>query len=305
MPVFFIVSGMLSSNKFVDSTKSLLNLICKKSIAYLLPFFSRIFVHNVIFNTRHGMSPISELKSVLFSIDSGLWFIWVLYILTVINLLSSFIANKISFRKNLILSIILNIILLMPWFLLLKTGSSFLGPKYILYYSLFYFVGKYGQIVVRNYSKMIKILVFDILFVPSFLIGIYLACNYDLYTPYDSVLSISFRVVSGFALSYVLIYSCKNLSIYLSKIKMNVIGQYTLEIYYVHGLAYGLFASAVNKPYLYSIDGAITFCSEIIITLLFTVVVISIIKSNRVTNLIFFGKLDRISTDQKGIIQKQ
>lgn len=289
MPVFFLISGILSTNK-IETFEQLSKKVCKRAQVYLIPFVSRIFVFNTIFSIKPG-TFFEKISGIVFSIDSGLWFLWVLFILCINCDIAVFITKSIRNKKNkFVLQSGIYFALLFPWAIgLFVFKTNYLGAKLIIYYSLFYFLGR----VLNDLSnirwlkdKRIKELGLAI----SFCIGLYITSHHRLLIDIDSIEIIILRVLSGISLSFVFLHFINRYTDQLSKIGLNTLGKYTLEIYYVHGLAVSLLAGE-RLPKCYSLEGTMTVLASIILTIVITYVVIVCIKSNRVLNFIFFGKI--------------
>ena len=295
MPIFFIVSGYLSVKDNNLNFHGLCHRVLNKTIAYLVPFFSRIIIYNVITRRRAGLSPIEEIIKVYEHVDSGLWFIYVLFFISISCELSSFISSRLCKNNGfkIYLELIFYGILISPWAIMyLFFHTEVLGCKLIIYYSFFYYVGRLYRELLRN-SFLDKQLVKDILFPICFIVGMWIACNNTLIQENDSMKNAFLRIISGLTLSYVLIYLVCRYQDSLIKLHLGFLGKYTLEIYYTHGIAFGLFSSS-SKPILYSPNGLITVVGEFFVTGLFTLLFILAVKSNKYTDLIFYGKKEKI-----------
>jgi len=182
-------------------------------------------------------------------------------------------------------------VLLLPWCVIaLVKGTGFMGAKFVLYYSVFYFWG----FCLKKYIDPVleKTKVQDYIVAICALIGVWIACNCDILAVEDTLTSVAQRMMTGLFLSYALIKLVLKNEWLFEIIKFNWIGRYTLEIYYVHGIAFALM-SECTKYKLYSVEGLTQFVFECAITAAYTVIIIAFIKSNYVTDFIFFGKIRR------------
>lgn len=288
MPVFFLISGILSSSK-IETSEQLRKKVCKRACVYLIPFISRIVIFNPIF-WKTQSTIWEEICRILISVDSGLWFLWVLFFLCVNCDVAVFFTKSIKNRNNrIILESGIYFALLIPWIVeLFVFKVNYLGAKLIIYYSVFYFLGRVSKHLSNTRlikGKRIREVAVAILAC----IGMYIVSHYRLFIDVDSIEIIILRVLSGVCLSYVFLNFTNIYANQLSKLGFSTLGRYTLEIYYVHGLAYSLLTSE-DLPKVYSIQGISTIFASIVITAVITYVVIIFIKSNKMMDFIFFGK---------------
>ena len=199
MPVFFVVSGFFSKKGF-DTLSQLQHDCGKKAICYLVPFFSRILLFNFIFD-KGGEPVLKHLITVLKTVDSGLWFLWVLFILSINNDIASFlIKNKSKPFYSLLRESLVFFLLLIPWGLeLFVFKVNYLGPKLIIYYSIFYYIGKLLKpLIETNKFRWFTELLYPI----SLILGLVFACKYPIASLDDSFTSILIRLISGIFLSF-------------------------------------------------------------------------------------------------------
>ena len=291
MPLFIIVSGFFSINKEIDDLKVWWNKIIARFIAYMIPFFSRAILFEKIFHTN-DISITSRFHKIFFeSLDSGLWYLYVAFILYFTLSLTNLIVHRFGFKTkgiNFFVEGGVYVGLLIPWCIIAVVyGTGFMGSKFVLYYSVFYFFGyclkKYIDPVLEG--KRVE----DYLVALSMLVGVWIACNCNILAVEDTLLSISERMAAGLLLSYSLIKLVLKKDKVFETIKLDRLGKYTLEIYYVHGIAFSLMAkSEIFK--LYSVDGLLQFILECLITAVYTTLIVATIKSNKITDFLFFGK---------------
>ena len=107
-----------------------------------------------------------------------------------------------------------------------------------------------------------------------------------------NVFYIILRFITGIT-GNLLIYYVINKTEYLRNLRsLSYVGMYTLEIYVTHMYVNSLFMDQMEKT-LFSINGFIIFIFSLIITVIFSLIMIIILKSNDITNIIFFGKLKK------------
>lgn len=157
-----------------------------------------------------------------------------------------------------------------------------------MYYSVFYGCGglfhKTQDKLMRfvtNYSKTIGFLALvcfsSIIF------------NYDLYHCDDNLIPITLRWIAGFSGNVVLLWITNQYIEFFEKVRLNKIGLYTLEMYTTHMYVNGLM-SAGNTSGFFTVPGFANFAISLILTTIFTTILIMVIKSVPVANFILYGK---------------
>ncbi|MCR5654789.1 MAG: acyltransferase family protein [Lachnospiraceae bacterium] len=148
MPLFMAVSGYTAgrfSKPFTGSVKergkAFLKVFGRRSLSYLLPFFSWMLV-------THITNPIEELKLQLFATDRGLWFLMTLWIITVLALLGEVLSPKENLRW---LAVSAVMALGGVAFLLQQhSGNTFLSPALTVKYLPSYYVFYMGGLLLRQ-----------------------------------------------------------------------------------------------------------------------------------------------------------
>ena len=97
------------------------------------------------------------------------------------------------------------------------------------------------------------------------------------------------RFIAGTTGNYVIYYVIKKVVPQLQKIKMEWIGMYTLEIYVTHMYTNHLFPKVANETF-FTVPGFMTFIIPLFCTIVFTGIVIVVLKSIPATNYLFYGK---------------
>ncbi len=78
MPMFFLISGYLAgTGKKITNLEQYRKKIGRRAVAYLLPFFSWLVVQHMTYVPQ-------ALRTVLFQLDYGLWFLMALFLFTVL-----------------------------------------------------------------------------------------------------------------------------------------------------------------------------------------------------------------------------
>lgn len=151
MPLFMVISGYFAGGG------GILKSIKNKAISYLVPFVS----WNVI-TLLLKVEPtkiIDWICDLPFHLDSSLWYMYVLFVLSLIHTLSLNISQKIvkcdnSIKQYITYTILYGLFLVPQLIFLIAFGAAFLGCKYVLYYSLFYWVGYMWHGTKRYYDNL-------------------------------------------------------------------------------------------------------------------------------------------------------
>ena len=286
MPLFILVSGYFVGKSLLTQNKELLGVIKKKTIAYLIPFLSYYFIFKMLF------SPISEWNgmviALIHNITHGLWFLFVVWILSIVLN----IAICISSRHRLS-NVVKVAIFTMAFFGIvgcfgligLKFGFDFLGAKYIVFYSVLYYLG-----YLFHYLISVKRLLANDGFVAVCTVIFFIGANYFkiLLLP-DSLVYMGIRIVLALAGAGVLY----RIAVYLSEkgktLKLDVIGMFTLEIYYVHSFLLRVidFEAEAKLMSYDAILKALVLAAFLMITI---PIIITVIRNNKVLSVVVFGK---------------
>ncbi|MCI6880533.1 MAG: acyltransferase family protein, partial [Clostridiaceae bacterium] len=147
MPLFFLVSGYLvGKGTKIQSVEQFCARMKKRAAAYLLPFFSWLVLQHLTYVPR-------ALKTVLFQLDYGLWFLMTLFLFTLLAYAAQLLQNLWGRGKEMVFWGI--------WFLgcgvilaAYLAGVMFLSPSilviYLPYYTVAYFVGMHEESVEKH-----------------------------------------------------------------------------------------------------------------------------------------------------------
>lgn len=289
MPGFMLVAGYFSARK-IDNLKEAGKSILLAAQRYALPFFAWFMIINILLLGNEERNLIKGFRILVTRVDVGLWFLWVVFILSIVaafcNLTSS---TERACNKNIVLTILMVCGFLCVFITIAYTvGINFLGVKYIMYYGVFYGFGwlvrKTQEWWRQRYYKIANFVVF--LSIVTFLAIIY---NYDLYHCEDDLISIVIRCIAGFTGNVVLLWFSKQYEDMLKKIKLDRLGMYTLEIYTTHMYVnHLLVVEKVNS--FFTPAGFSDFMVSLILTVVFTGIIILVFKSIPATNFMFYGK---------------
>ncbi len=286
MPGFMFVSGYFSA-RVIQNTKDAIKRFLISAQYYLLPFLSWFVFIDVLLRGKYDRNPLFGLQKIFTQIDVGLWFIWVVFVLSIIATLMNL---ALSSRHGIIKAcFILFACFGVLCFLARLFGVSFLGIKFILYYSVFYLFGYFLKNTEVKWKKIIpsvkNVMTFLCLFV--FLAIIF---NFDLYHNDDDIVGIIIRIIAGFTGNVVLLAVCVKHEHLLTKIRIDKLGLYSLEIYVTHVYVNNLIGKSNN---FFSVAGLLNFVCSFLLTLLFTTIIIATFKSIPWANYLFYGKKNR------------
>ena len=284
MPGFMLVSGYFAGRR-IENWREAGKRILQSSEHYALPFFSWFILIDVLLLGNNGRNPITGLALLADHVDGGLWFLWVVFVLSIIATLADLTLSCKSgriYKTVLVLLVYFGVLLLVGK----MAGISFLGIKYILYYAIFYGLGwlvKWTEGWWRKWWGKAS----NTLYFISFLIFLAIVFNFDLYHADDEIVSIIVRAVVGFVGNLVIIAICNKYKSALSIISLDCIGMYTLEIYVTHMYVNNLMQMSNS---FFTVMGFGNFVCSLTLTVLFTTIIIATIKSIPAANLIFYGK---------------
>lgn len=294
IPIFMIVSGYLSKYEDVDFFKTLR----KNARAYLIPFIS-CFIVGVLFFHRSSGNLFEGAQHLIYHLEDSLWYVFVLFVLSVVHVISCEFSNKLtkananSIKYSAIYTFAF-ICLLLPWVCFAVIfGTTFLGAKYVLYYSIFYLVGqlwrRFGNRIYAFVSIKYPFLIQAVLAL-SILMFTYIVTNFGLKLIDDNILGITIRLAAGLCGCVVLIVFVMNDLREDQKLRkyFSYLGVHSLEIYYVHYLLYWFITS--TSANVFSVEGIAVICVNYVALLLISVVAFKVVQLSPMCNLIIFGK---------------
>lgn len=298
MPGFMLVSGYFA-NRRVVTLKESGGRICKNAEHYALPFLTWYVGITTLLLGYNDRNVIAGLRGLFMRVDRGLWFLWVVFILSIVatfcNLAMSKGRNEIQKVSLLILNCVASIVFL--GVLARLFSVNFMGIKYVLYYAIFYGFGwlikEMGDWGKKYWERYKEYILFVCLLI--FLIIVY---NYDLYHCGDDLISIVLRCIAGFTGNAVIIYTLGKYENMISKTKLNTIGEYTLEIYVTHMYVNGLFMKSSQNSF-FTATGFANFIVSLIVTIIFTIIIIAVFKSIPAANYLMYGKRPPGSSNTK------
>lgn len=223
MPLFFLISGYLTgAGSKIQTFEQYVQKIGKRAAAYLLPFFSWLAVQHITFVPR-------ALKTVLFQLDYGLWFLVTLFLFSVLAYTGQLLQAKIKKEWGFWLVWFAGCLVILAAYLL---GVTFLSPSilviYLPYYTAACFCGLHPDIPGRIPAGAQRALVYagGVLFLG-------MAAMLDLVTVTGMVM-LGVQTLASFLGCLALIRLVLDWKTNRIKTKLARLGQYTLEIYVLH-----------------------------------------------------------------------
>jgi len=251
MPLFMFVSGYLQNDKGKNGTfKELAIYIGKKFLVYIIPFIT--FFIFAIWQAGSFSSFSSYInclfdhaKQTIFNVDKSLWFCFVLFILTLHFSISKFISNKLKnickfkYINTITFSGLYILFLLITALVGYKVGFNFLGAKYIIYYSAFYYFGYiykslFENIILKKLNDKTKSIVeWSIFGVSAVAFAVIICCFKNIYKfddfKIDELLVRTLGSVFGLLFSYLFA------KLIVGRINCKFsLGKLSLEFYYIH-----------------------------------------------------------------------
>ena len=228
IPLFMVVSGYFSLSSKEPTVKKLGNQLFR----YLWPCVTYFVVLCIAY---HYENPLSSAFNLLWHLEGTLWYLVVLAFLSVFSFCATKISNmtKIS-GGGVLYSVVffgMTVLFAVPG---LKLGLTFLGIKYVLYYSLFYWLGHMWHYV-KNANIDNIVSVADIIFAVFSVVYFYIICNVNLYSTEDNILGILPRLIASVCGVYIVCFAVTRLKeVGKATRTIAVIGQNSLELYYIH-----------------------------------------------------------------------
>ena len=93
MPGFMLVSGYFSGRN-VENTHELSKRIAGSMQHYALPFLSWWFLVSVLLLGGFDRNVLTAANHIAFHVDSGMWFLWVVFILSIIANIYNYISSR-------------------------------------------------------------------------------------------------------------------------------------------------------------------------------------------------------------------
>lgn len=279
MPLFFLISGYLAgAGSKIEDLEQYKMKMKKRAAAYLLPFFSWLAVQHITFVPR-------ALKTVLFQLDYGLWFLMVLFLFTWLTYTAQLIQAKVKKDWGFWIPFLAGCVLILAAYL---AGVTFLSPSilviYLPYYAAAYFSGMYPQLIGK-----IPVTIQRILAYAGGIVFLGMAAALDLVTV-TGIVMLGIQTLASFLGCLCLIRLVLDWKENRMKTRLSVLGRYTLEIYVLHYQ----FATVLNPERIvydfWSAEGLLYSGAAFAVMSVITAAGIWIIDRIPVCRLLLFGK---------------
>lgn len=298
MPLFMMVSGYalgLGKREILDG-KDFCRVQGKRIVAYLLPFFSWVFVVSLARPFHEMKNPFRECYQVLFHIDSGLWFLMTLFLIQFFAMLVTLFANVcvFHFKKSnrgivhmvvFLCGVGIVYVLFILWG---RSGSTFLGPSFVVQYMPFYVLGYLASHYLKAvFSKKWKTGLW-LLWAVCLVLFLVMVIAFDLQSK-ATTRELMIQMVSSLLGSFVCFYGVYHLPV-KGKYGLSFIGQYTLEIYALHFRFVDMLGFKNLGLSVYSVEGMGAIVITFLVMSVFSGIFIYFIKKVWVLDLLLFGK---------------
>lgn len=288
MPLFMGVSGYLAGMaRKKRSLKEMGSVIGRRAMSYLIPFF----VWPLLLDLMH---PLRRIKELLFQLDTGLWFLMTLFIVSLVSI----ICEQVSFlvqKKQALVYLVLALVFYGLFFLQGRSGFELLSPSLTVNYMPFFVICYVytGFIAPTNLWQKTPP---DVFRTCALVCGLtfFLACMSLEIASATGFAGIAIKLSCGFYGVVAIFYGAYHIEKDKPKKWLAFVGQYTLELYVCQYVMHGFFVRVRNlgdatfSPYTLKSLGIIIL--TFIIMCVFSALLIFISGKVRILALIFFGK---------------
>ena len=223
MPLFFLISGYLAgSGTKIQNLRQYAGRMKKRAVSYLLPFFAWLVL-------QHLTNIPEALRTVLFQLDYGLWFLMVLFLFTWLAYTAQ-LAEAETGREAAFWAVWLaGCALVLAVYL---TGAAFLSPSilvtYLPYYMAAYAAGRHPEILGRVPVRQQRVYAYT-----GGVIFLGMAVCLDLVTV-TGVVMLGVQTLASFLGCLAVIRLAEDWRSGRIKRGLAWLGKYTLEIYVIH-----------------------------------------------------------------------
>lgn len=164
MPAFILVSGYIYGYVKVYKSESIF--FIKRNIQRLvIPFISWYLIKYFIDKIYVEINLLEYIKNLIFHVDNGLWFLWIVFLLRIIFFVIGKISNYLSLKNNFKIELLMLVIL---YFMINIIPFGVLGigllKKYYIYFFIGYIINKlYKTIKINKVVYLIVVILFIIL----------------------------------------------------------------------------------------------------------------------------------------------
>lgn len=330
MPLFMAVSGYIAGLKKPEAVErpdlaKRAAVLGKRSISYLVPFFSWMF----IVSFPHCLK---ELKTELFHLDYGLWFLATLWIVNLVCMIAALLADFAEYKycqgkmkrkglnvvqKNEAVSdtaestvkcnsglwlrfIIFCLVVLcfyIGFFLQARSGNTFLSPSLTVRYLPFYVAAYLFAYHVRpllqkketgrlvGHTGLVN--VFWLLCLAAF---VYLVYAFDMVVV-TGITTLVVQMAASFLGVFVCFYGIAHFCRGRLQKLLAFVGQYTLEIYVLHFRFARILHLSERNLTPFHADTILWVMAAFVVMSVLTVIFISALKQLWITDFLCFGKI--------------
>lgn len=280
MPMFFLISGYLAgTGTKITNFDQYRKKIAKRAVAYLLPFFSWLVI-------QHSSYVLSALKTVLFRLDYGLWFLMALFLFTALCCTAQFLEAVLRTELAFWTVWLAGCGVILAAYL---AGITFLSPSiliiYLPYYTAAYAVGRHRELV----EKYVQIRVQRWIAGICAIVFLIMAGALDLVTV-TGIVMLGVQTIASFFGCFWLIRMVLDWKPCRLKRRLAWLGTYTLEIYVLHYQ----FATVLNPDKtaysFWSAEGLLYAAAAFVGMCVITAALIYIIDHVKPLRFLLFGK---------------
>lgn len=296
MPLFFIISGYVTKySRGITDAKGIWRFFVRRTTAYMVPWLVWTFViRGIIF----GQGALLNISKLVYSMDSGYWFLFSIYIISIIFGISEFIASKLNKTQTVIKTVVLTSVfyiigagILMAIGIIM--GMSFLCIKLTLYYMPFYLVGYvFGQFEEKLFEIKSASKIIDVVAAVLSIIFVFLIAKFNLFTISDGLFGIIIRMIAsitGCVTVCNLVVKLTNNNHGKVLIGFKWVGVHSLEVYLIHYLLLNLLRAEI-MPHFVTPQGVVLVIGNFALTLILVVPIIKLLSQNHYLRKVLFGK---------------
>ena len=223
MPLFFLISGYLTgAGTRIQNFRQYRERVKKRAVSYLLPFFVWLVL-------QHIADVPGALRTALFQLDYGLWFLMVLFLFTWLAYTAQLAEAKMKQERGFWAVWLTGCFLILSVYL---AGVTFLSPSllvtYLPYYTAAYAAGRHPEILGKVPVKRQRAGAFI-----GGIIFLAMAASLDLVTVTGAAM-LAVQTAASFLGCLAVIRLVLDWSPCRLKERLAWLGRYTLEIYVVH-----------------------------------------------------------------------
>ena len=320
MPLFMMASGYAGgmTKRELSEIGDVWSVQKRRAVSYLLPFFSWVFVVSLLRPFDRIQNPFAECYKVLFHIDSGLWFLVTLFLIQLMVMLDELAAGRAAahFHRQrrgvchtcfFAAGAALLYLLCILWG---RSGSTFLGPSFLVQYLPFYLAGylasHYLMYRIRGEGaempdvrkKWMRTLIGWLRVHGNRMIWClwgtaliaFLACVicFDLQSN-ETVFRLLIRMCASFLGSFVCFWGIYHLPV-KQRYGLSFLGRYTLEIYALHFRFVDMLGFRDMGLSLYSLKGLGAVIVTFLVMSILSGWIIYAVKKIPVLDLLLFGR---------------